>query len=205
MNEVKEIVKRELPGLIKVDPEIRDWMLRMIYAAQDKFESRFDKLLEELKADRLEQSRKWDENQKEIKNISKKIDTSIGALGARWGKFSEATFRNAMKGILEDVLQVSVERFQEVDREGVVFGYPETIEIDLIIKNGFTYICEIKSSISSYEVYIFQKKVNWYENQKKVNATKKILVSPMLDKKAVEIANKLDILVYTHANDVEGL
>ncbi|MCP5497968.1 MAG: hypothetical protein H7A23_25725 [Leptospiraceae bacterium] len=56
-----------------------------------------------------------------------------------------------------------------------------------------------------YEVYIFQKKVNWYENQKKVNATKKILISPMLDKKAVEIAKQLDILVYTHANDVEGL
>lgn len=221
-SEVKEIIKNELPKLIQSDEEIRNWILNIsstIYMRQDVAESRFDRILNELKEDRIkqekkwdeqnrkwdEQNRKWEENQKEIKNLSRKIDTTIGALGTRWGKFSEASFRNAMKGILGDELGVTVDRFEEYDKDGIVFDFPEMVEIDVIIKNGFIYLCEIKSSVSRAEVYLFEKKVRYYESKKNTKATKKILISPMIDKKEIELAKSFGMLVYTHAYDIEKL
>jgi len=33
------------------------------------------------------------------------------------------------------------------DEQGEVFGHPDQIELDIIIKNGLLLICELKSSI----------------------------------------------------------
>ena len=76
-----------------------------------------------------EQTRKWDEqdkkwwtNQKviqdmlaDIKALSRKHDTTIGALGARWGLNTEQSFRSALKGILEEVPGVEVVHVTEFD------------------------------------------------------------------------------------------
>lgn len=60
---------------------------------------------------------------------------NIGAIGVRWGYMSEASFREALKGILKRSFPVKVERFIDFDKDGIVFGRPDTIELDLIIKN----------------------------------------------------------------------
>ncbi len=67
---------------------------------------------------------------------SRKHDSSIGALEARWGLYSEASFRNGLKAILEDTFGVSVQRYEGYDDQGMVFGRPDQVELDVIIANG---------------------------------------------------------------------
>ncbi|WP_328987061.1 DUF3782 domain-containing protein [Thiorhodovibrio winogradskyi] len=68
--------------------------------------------------------------------MAKKHDRSIGALGARWGLQSEKAFRDALAGILEENFGVEVINYNGYDDSGEVFGKPEQIELDVIIKNG---------------------------------------------------------------------
>jgi hypothetical protein len=117
-----------------------------------------------------DQARKWDEQNRlnqeilaEIKQLNRKYDSTIGALGSRWGLYSEASFRNGLKGILEDSFGVEVINLNEFDDQGEVFGRPDQVEIDVIIKNGLIILCEIKSSMSKGDLYIFDRKVDFYE------------------------------------------
>jgi len=152
-----------------------------------------------------EHNRKWEANQEEIRKLHKKInwkyDTIIGALGARWGLRSEATFRNALKDILKD-FDVEVLNINEYDDKGEVFGRPETIELDIIIINGKLIICELKSSMSRADMYAFYKKAMHYEKVHERQADRLAVVSPMVEEKALEVAKQLKIKVYSYADDI---
>ena len=75
-------------------------------------------------------------------------DSGVDALGAIWEPHSEESFRAALKAILEESFGVQVINITEYDDEGEVFGRPDQIELDLLIKNGLLIIGEIQSSIS---------------------------------------------------------
>ena len=97
---LKEAIKRELPRLLREDPAFRSYVLELTssaYAPRGETQDRFNQLLEELRRDREEQARKWDESRQEFNRVheeimaqAKKYDRGIGALGARWGVQSEA-------------------------------------------------------------------------------------------------------------------
>ena len=118
MEEVKRIIIAKLPELMKVDPDIRNFILnvtRESYPSKRETESRFDRIMDELKRDREvrdkkwdAQDKKWEENQRvineilvSIQKLDKKHDATIGALGARWGLHSESAFRKGLRAILE--------------------------------------------------------------------------------------------------------
>jgi hypothetical protein len=147
-----ETIKRELPALLRSDPTLRRFILdltREIYADRRQTEDRFDRILDELRSEREEQARKWDEQNRkwadsgerfdrlheEIMAQAQKHDRSIGALGSRWGVQTEAAFRNALAGILEKNFAVQVVSVTEYDDEGTVFGRPDQVEIDIIVKD----------------------------------------------------------------------
>lgn len=157
-----------------------------------------------------EQNRKWEENQKiireifeEIKVINRKHDQTIGALGARWGLHSEAAFRNALSGILEDSFKVHVMHINEFDEKGEVFGQPDQVELDVLIQNGILIICEIKSSMSKPDMHAFIRKIKYYENRHECKANRKIVISPMIDERAKVLADKMGIEIYSYADDVK--
>jgi len=215
---VKQIVKEELPKLVISDKRIRKFVLDLYReislekADKNETESRFDRILDELKKDREEQSRnreeqnkKWEENQAVIRKLLKKVekhDISIGALGARWGIRAESSFRNALKGILEGNFDVTVLNINEFDDQGEVFGRPDQVELDIIIINGILIICEIKSSISKADMYLFQKKARFYEKRHNRTAKHLIAISPMVDEKAFKVAGELGIKVFSYADDI---
>ncbi|MGI0483193.1 PD-(D/E)XK nuclease family protein [Geminocystis sp. CENA526] len=229
--EIKDIIQQQLPQLISNDPLIRDFILRTVseyYAPKQETESKFDRILEELQRDREEQARKWDENNRrldefmhqqnlkwdennrkwnetleQIKKLDKKYDSTIGALGSRWGLYSEASFRNALKGILEDSFGVQVLNVNEFDDEGEVFGRPDQVEIDVIVKNGLLILCEIKSSIDKAGMYIFDRKVAFYEKRHQRKANRKMVICPMVDDRAKPVAQNLGIELYSYADSVE--
>ncbi|BAQ65914.1 PD-(D/E)XK nuclease family protein [Geminocystis sp. NIES-3709] len=164
-----------------------------------------------------QQNLKWEENKQqwheqnelnkamleEIKKLSKKYDSTIGALGSRWGLYSEASFRNALKGILEDSFGVQVLNVNEFDDEGEVFGRPDQVEIDVIVKNGLLILCEIKSSIDKAGMYIFDKKVAFYEKRHQRKANRKMVICPMVDDRAKPVAKNLGIELYSYGDSVE--
>jgi hypothetical protein len=140
-----------------------------------------------------------------IMAIAKKHDRSIGSIGARWGMLAESSFRNALAGILEKSFGVQVLNVTEYDDEGVVFGRPDQIELDVIIHNGLLLICEIKSSMSRSDMYTFERKVRFYEKRHQRQANRLLVISPMVDAKAQEVATKLGIEVYSDSIEVNRL
>ena len=231
MEEVKRIIIAKLPELMKVDPDMRNFILnvtRESYPSKRETESRFDRIMDELKRDReardkkweaqdkkweeerKEQNKKWEENQRvinemlvSIQKLDKKHDATIGALGARWGLHSESAFRKGLRAILEGSFGVKVERYEDYDYEGTVFGRPEQVELDVIIHNGTLILCEIKSSMSKSDMYSFWRKKNFYENKHDCKAGRVIVISPMMDDYAKSAAKDLDIEVYGYADNVE--
>ena len=162
------------------------------------------------------QNRKWDTHQaksqeefqrvhEEIMAQAKKFDRSIGAVGSRWGVQSEAAFRNALAGILKENFDVQVLNVSEYDDEGVVFGRPDQVELDVIIKNGLLLICELKSSIDKAGMYSFERKARFYEQRHARKAQRLIVISPMIDTRAQKVAKQLGIETYSDSLDVEEL
>lgn len=144
------------------DPLLRDFVLRTVseyYAGKTETESRFDRVLNELERDRQEQARKWDEQSRRWdeqmalnRQWDKKFMSTLGALGSRWGLNTEASFRNALEGILAESFGVEVFQVNDFDESGEVFGQPDQVEIDVIISNGTVILCEIKSSVSKADL-----------------------------------------------------
>ena len=125
------------------------------------------------------------------------FDRKLTALGARWGVESEDAFRNAMKGVVEDILGVAaVSRWAYFDREGVVYGYPSQIEVDVVIKNGVHILVEVKASVSSGDVLELSKIGKLYELVTGVKP-RLLLVTPFIDEKGLKRARELGIEVYT--------
>jgi hypothetical protein len=218
-----ETIRRELPALLREDPELRRFILdltRGLYADRAQTEDRFDRLLDELRRDREEQTRKWEENaqeqnrkweesrqefaavHEEIMAQARKFDRSIGALGARWGLQSEAAFRNALAGILEQSFGVTVRNVCEFDDAGEVFGRPDQVELDIIIKNGLLLILELKSSMDKAGMYGFERKARFYERRHQRKADRLIVVSPMIEPKALAVARDLGIETYSDSLEV---
>ncbi len=224
--QIRNIIINELPVILEKDQEVRRFILEITknkFADREKTEDRIDRILDELKHDREKsdkkweaqdkkweaQDKKWEENQKIIKEIlasvkalDKKHDSTIGALGARWGLRSEEAFRDGLKSILEDSFGVKVERYQDFDHEGVVFGRPDQVEMDLIIHNGTLILCEIKSSVSKSEMYTFWRKKKFYEDRHQRTADRTIVISPMTDRAAADVAEKLGIEIFGYADEV---
>ncbi|WP_198145879.1 PD-(D/E)XK nuclease family protein [Desulfonatronovibrio magnus] len=128
----------------------------------------------------------------------------MGGLGARWGMMSERSFRNSLAGILEKSFGVKVLNVTEYDTSGEVFGRPDQIELDIIIKNGMLIICELKSSIDKSAMYAFERKARFYEKLHGQKADRLIVVSPMIDPLAKEVGARLNIEMFTDSVDVSA-
>ena len=236
--EIVQLVKDQLPALLEESPELERWIERLTaqrYANRQQTESRFDQLLDELRRDREEQSRKWaEQNRKwaeqnhkweeskaeserkwaeqteqnrhlwlEVGEQKSRLDRKIGALGARWGIGSERAFRQAVAAVLKESFGVEVLNINEYDDAGEVFGRPDQIELDIIVRNGTLIILELKSSTDRSQLYIFSRKIAFYEKRHQRTADRKILVSPFIHPRAQELAQELVIETYGDSTDVE--
>ncbi|MBK8750220.1 MAG: DUF3782 domain-containing protein [Candidatus Competibacteraceae bacterium] len=227
MNEesLKEAIRQELPHFLRTDPDLRAYILELTrreYAGREETQDRFYDLLGELRRDREEQTRKWEEhqaeqnrkwdaNQEELRRLHQEImaqalkqERGIGALGSRWGLQSEKAFRDALAGILEKSFSVQVVNVNEYDDQGVVFGRPDQVELDVIIYNGSLIICELKSSIDKAGMYIFERKARFYEERHQRKANRLIVISPMIDARAQKVAERLGIETYGDSIEVES-
>ena len=142
----------------------------------------------------------------EFKKDNLKFDefmrVKVGALGARWGVATENSYRSMLESILVKSFNVEVQNFIGLDESGIVFGRPDQIELDIIIKNGVLIIMELKFSISKNDLYIFERKVRWYESKFDIIVNRAIVVSPMVDRWAIAVAEKLKIELFSNFDDL---
>jgi hypothetical protein len=178
----------------------------------DEQNRKWDEQRLELKALNEDRNRRWEANQEELRRLHEEImaqaqkhDRSIGALGARWGTQSEKAFRDALAGILEKNFGVQVVNVNEYDDQGEVFGLPDQVELDVIVKNGLLLICELKSSIDKAGMYIFERKARFYEKRHGRQANRLIVISPMIDARAQKVAERLGIETFGDSTDVDAL
>ena len=75
ISEIKEIIKRELPAIIKRDSKMRDWVLdigKTHFPDKKETESKFDRILKEIQQDRIKESKKWEKQDKKWGEQDKK-------------------------------------------------------------------------------------------------------------------------------------
>ena len=123
-------------------------------------------------------------------NAIRRFNHTVQGLGARWGLQSEDAFRNGLAAILTDELGFRVERYEGYDDSGSVFGQPEQVEMDVIIRNSSVIAIEIKSSISRSDLSLFQRKIAFFEQTENVMVNRRFFISPFVDPNAVGLAER---------------
>jgi len=175
-----------------------------------------DRKFDEILATLAEHSRRFEEHDRKFNEILGRLeehdrrfeeharmlnglDLKIEALGSRWGIFSEQAFREGMKSIVEQYFGGEVERWITDDEEGIVFGHPSKVEVDLIVKDGEHILIEIKSSIHKSDVSKLFKEGILYEKVKGVKP-KLAIISPFVEPDAKEEAAFHGIPVFTRTS-----
>ncbi|MEM4316274.1 MAG: DUF3782 domain-containing protein [Nitrososphaerota archaeon] len=125
------------------------------------------------------------------------INRHLDAIGARWGIMAESAFREGLRGVLEKEIGLSVEKWTSYDEEGVVYGYPSVVDIDIAIKDGKTILVEVKSHVRRSDVTEFRKKIEFYSLKTGKTPERKLIITPYAEDEALEAAKHLDIEVYT--------
>ena len=128
-----------------------------------------------------------------LEAAQQRLVRQIGALGARWGLQSESAFREGIRYFLEEA-GWRVEHFLGYDQEGLVFGKPDQVEIDLLVRDDRCIACEIKSSLDRADLAAFVRKVALYERQSGRKVSERVCISPFIDPRGTfEAARALGI------------
>jgi len=192
-------LRKELLRLLKEDEEFRlavtgllgiDEILKAIKSLQEQMVK-----LQEQVAKLQEQVAKQGEAILALQRSHEKLAASITALGYRYGIYTEDVFRDAIKYLIEDLLKAyEVRRWTYYDNEGVVFGYPSVIDVDVLIRDNEHILIEYKASIDRGDVAELAREGILYERVNKVKP-KLLIVGPVVRKRALELAKALNIEV----------
>jgi len=188
-NEILERLDRHEAHLTEHDRKFNEILERL---------DRHEEEIKALRKDFLNFQRRMDTFQSRMDSFEetqKAFQRRLDALGARWGILSEDAFRGSMWGIVERLFGGSVEHWIYEDSEGFVFGYPATIEVDLIIKDKEHILVEIKSHVRKSDVGVLLRKGKLYKKVKGITP-KLVFVSPYIDEDARSDAEMLGIETY---------
>lgn len=162
--------------------------------------------------DEIVTQRKWDEQNRlnhqlldELRQTRIQQESGVGVVGACWGLACEANFYSDIKDRLKRSFGVEVINVNEFDDEGTVFGVPDQVEIDIIVRNGDLILCELKSSMSKSDIYTFERKVQYYQRRHGREVSRKLVISPMVRPEARPVAERLGIEVFGYVEEVSNL
>jgi len=161
---------------------------------------RFEAIEEELRKLREDHNKLREDFNRAYESMMRRMNSferKLVALGARWGVESEEAFREAMRGILEEVLGAGkVEKWRYYDEGGEVLGYPAWVEADLVVRDDVHVLAEVKASASDSDVVKLWRLGRLYEKVRGVRP-RLVLVTPFIDEGGLEAARKLGVEVYT--------
>jgi hypothetical protein len=84
---VIDLIRQELPDILQSDEDMREWVIQLTrprYADRLETESRFDRMLEQLKLDREESARQWNEQSRKLDEYIRKSDEKWEANQRKW-------------------------------------------------------------------------------------------------------------------------
>jgi len=138
-----------------------------------------------------------------LDRMEQRILRRLNAFGARWGLRSEAAWREGMRAVLQDI-GFQVERWTASDPEGEVFGYPATVELDVVIRNGVVMVIELKASAGRETLPTLERKVRFYEKHTGRSVQRRILVTPWYEPGVAEQARWMGWELYGEPEEIIG-
>ena len=134
-----------------------------------------------------------------------KLDRTVIVIAHRFGVLSESGFREAMKYVVEEILGVArVERWIYRDEEGLVYGYPSLVEVDLVVRDREHVLIEIKSRVSKGDVAELYRIGRLYEKVRGIKP-RLLIVGGFIDPQAYEAAAKLGIEIRPLLKEQPGI
>jgi hypothetical protein len=188
--------------------EAHDEKFAEIFKRLDTHDEKFVEILKRLEVHDekfIEILKRLDRHECEIAELRKDMDRGfelmyrhISALGARWGMMAEDAFREGLRGLLEKEFGLKVERWSGYDEDGLVFGYPSNVEVDVAVKDEKIILIEVSSHIRASDVFQFKRKAELYQRKTGRKPDRLLIVTPYADEKALEASKMLGIEVYTN-------
>mgnify|MGYP001770847613 CR=1 FL=1 len=130
-----------------------------------------------------------------MQSTLEKLTSSVTALGYRYGLFTEEAFREAIKYLVSDLLRAyTVRRWTYYDSEGVVFGHPSIIDVDVLVRDNEHILIEYKALIDRGDVAELAREGMLYERVNKVKP-RLLIVGPAIRRRALELARELGVEV----------
>ncbi len=134
-----------------------------------------------------------EERLEELSRAVRDLAAKVVALGHRYGLATEETFRSAVQYMLEDLLgEYEVRRWIYYDSEGIVFGHPSVVEVDLLVKDNIHVLVEYKSIADRADVAELHRIGLLYEKASGVRP-RLLLVAPGYTRRARELAESLGV------------
>ena len=208
-------LKHKLLKLLKEDEEFRYAVAGLIGLGEvlrrlEEHDRKFNEILERLDRHEDELTRLREEMMKGFERYDRELARlredmnrgfellrrHIDALGARWGLLAEEAFREGLKGIVGE-LGLEVERWVAYDREGLVYGHPSTVEVDVAIKDGQLILVEVSSHVRPSDLAAFKRKADFYARETGRKPDRLIMITPFAEEKALEMAREMGITIYT--------
>jgi hypothetical protein len=157
-----------------------------------KLEERYQKL-EERFAQLEEKYLRLEERMARLEQEMRETRRVLAVIAHRFGVLSEAGLREALKYVVEEVLGAArVEKKVLRDEEGLVYGYPAVIDVDVMVRGREHVIVEIKSGVSRSDVAEIYRIGGLYETRFKVKPGL-LIVGSFVDPEAKEVAVKLGV------------
>lgn len=205
-------LKEELLRLLKEDEEFRYAVLGLLGIEEvikniERLQERVDRHTLAI----LRLSRSIRNMQRQIEALQKQAEAhsmaikelaaKIAALGNRWGVVAEEAFRESVKYLVEDLLKKhEFKRWVYYDSEGLVYGRPSVVEVDVLVKDGVHVLVEFKSSADRSDVGELYRVGQLYEKATGVRP-RLLLVSPYVRRRAAQLAKELGVEIRGEVGD----
>ncbi len=135
-----------------------------------------------------------------LEEAVKGLQRTLATVAHRFGVLSESAFRGAIKGIVEEVFGAKAYRWTTYDKDGVVYGHPSEVEVDVVIRDGKHVLVEVKSRVDAGDVIELARIAKLYEKTEGIKPELAI-VAGFVSPKARKLAEKLGIKIYTYLED----
>ncbi len=200
----REILER-ISRIEEMNAKLQERMARL-EERQQKLEERQQRL-EELQYRLEERQQKLEERQLRLEERMARLEERmlrleeemretrrvLAVIAHRFGILSEEGLREALKYVVEEVLgAATVERKVLRDDEGLVYGHPAIVEIDVVVRDDEHVIVEVKSRVSRADVAEAHRVALLYERQMGVRP-RALIIGGFVDEQALELASRLGV------------
>ena len=151
--------------------------------------------------------RRFNEQQKAIEKLSlsiteqqkaiRELSLSIMRIESKEGELLEKTVLDLMKEslLLQDIDPDKIRRERVVDSEGMVFYKNYSTDIDIILKDGNTFLIEVKATSNTQDVNHFLQNVKLYELVTGKKDIRPILIALRITPQSFKLAEKMNVKV----------